>query len=172
MIDPAVWHRDRPEASASAQFPDSEWVTLDCVQTGHWNSIPETKNSEAGTQAGGGPGGLLRHWSGSACYEPIRKMYNTMCPKGLPRPVIDLEPHYEATHHSFDLARPLWEANEIRSGAWQAVGHDCGTQIFSLIHPQIFAGACGYTYGCNSIWQMHNADARVHVPIQPPVSLD
>lgn len=30
--------------------------------------------------------------------------------------------------------------------------------------------ACGYTYGCNSIWQMHNATSKSHPPIAMPVS--
>lgn len=34
---------------------------------------------------------------------------------------------------------------------------------------QVFAGACGYTYGCNSIWQMHNGDSDSHPPIKMPV---
>ena len=60
-------------------------------------------------------------WKGSGSYEPIRKMYAAMRPNGKPRPVIDLEPHYEATHHWFTYSRKLWTADDIRSGAWQAV---------------------------------------------------
>jgi hypothetical protein len=30
--------------------------------------------------------------------------------------------------------------------------------------------ACGYTYGVNSIWQMHNGESKTHPPIAPPVS--
>ncbi len=34
----------------------------------------------------------------------------------------------------------------------------------------LFAGACGYTYGVNSIWQMHHAGSRTHPPIAPPTT--
>lgn len=34
----------------------------------------------------------------------------------------------------------------------------------------LFAGACGYTYGVNSIWQMHNASSQTHPPIAPPTN--
>ena len=45
-------------------------------------------------------------WGGKSSYIPIRKMYNTPRPNGHPRPVVDLEPHYEATHYSFDVSGP------------------------------------------------------------------
>lgn len=51
-------------------------------------------------------------------------------------------------------AFPLWNADDIRNGMWQG----------------LFAGACGYTYGVNSIWQMHNASSATHPPIQPPTN--
>jgi hypothetical protein len=72
-------------------------------------------------------------------------MYNTLRPDGKPRPVIDLEGHYESTHHAFDVsarkvtsptgareklirernsmiqpARPVWGGSDIRNGAYQA----------------------------------------------------
>lgn len=44
----------------------------------------------------------------------------------------------------------MWNADDIRAGGWQA----------------LFAGACGYTYGVNSIWQMYNAYSTTHGPAQ------
>ena len=47
-------------------------------------------------------------WNGSGSYESIRKMYATLAPNGKPRPVLDLEAHYEATHHWFSYKEKLW----------------------------------------------------------------
>jgi hypothetical protein len=41
-------------------------------------------------------------WQGSSSYAPIRTMYE--CGDGVIKPVIDLEPHYEATHHAFNVS--------------------------------------------------------------------
>lgn len=75
------------------------------------------------------------------------------------RPVIDLEPHYESTHHSFDVSptratfrlmdtvsdvvlfqsqqptRPVWGAADIRNGGYQAVSSGLhGRPIMELAH--------------------------------------
>ncbi|WWD01007.1 hypothetical protein V866_007945 [Kwoniella sp. B9012] len=95
-------------AMASAQFPDADWLTLDCVQSGHMDVHPfKSMNGSM--------------WQASNSYLPVRTMYSTMRPNGKPRPVIDLEGHYEATHHAFNPANPIWGAADIRNGAWQAI---------------------------------------------------
>lgn len=109
-----VWFNGYPNASAGAQFPDAEWLSLDCVQTGHWNTPGGADVDPTKEQA-------LLHWRGSSPYEAIRKMYNNPRSDGTPRPVIDLEAHYEATHHAFTYDLPLWTADDIRTGAWQSV---------------------------------------------------
>jgi hypothetical protein len=35
--------------------------------------------------------------------------------------VLDLEPHYEATHHWFTRHMEIWNHDDVRKGAWQAV---------------------------------------------------
>lgn len=77
-------------ALASAQFPDADWLSLDCVQSGH---------SEAGMG--------WDMWSPTSSYLPIRQMYNTMKKDGTPRPVIDLEPHYDNTPYGFQVCPGL-----------------------------------------------------------------
>jgi hypothetical protein len=74
---------------ASAQFPDADWLTLDCVQTGH-TDFPHS----------------VPNWFSTSCYMPVRTMYKNAekVKGGKLRPVIDLEPHYESTHHSFDVS--------------------------------------------------------------------
>lgn len=75
-------------------------------------------------------------WQGTKPYVPVRMMYATMRPNGSPRPVIDLEPHYESTHYMFNVceaasiscpkadkqpANPLWMDIDIRIGGWQSI---------------------------------------------------
>jgi hypothetical protein len=71
------------------------------VQTGHHDSgSPDAENApkvgEVHAQTG----------AGNLSYVPIRKMYATSRPDGTPRPVMDLEPHYENTHHFFNVRVP------------------------------------------------------------------
>lgn len=55
------------------------------------------------------------------------------------RPVLDAEPSYEGIPHGLhDTTLPRWTANDVRRyGYWS-----------------VFTGACGYTYGDNSVMQM------------------
>jgi hypothetical protein len=81
----------KASACASAQFPQSNWLSLDCIQTGHGDrhDNPEVK---------------INMWQGTKPYVPVRMMYDTLRPDGTPRPVIDLEPHYESTHYMFNVS--------------------------------------------------------------------
>jgi hypothetical protein len=55
------------------------------------------------------------------------------------RPVLDAEPSYEQIPHGLhDTAQPRWTAADVRRYAYWSV----------------FAGACGFTYGDNSVMQM------------------
>jgi hypothetical protein len=78
-------------ACASLQFPQSSWLSLDCIQTGHGDRHDN-------------PNVKINMWQGTKPYVPLRIMYNTMRPDGRPRPVIDLEPHYESTHYMFNVS--------------------------------------------------------------------
>ena len=55
------------------------------------------------------------------------------------KPVLDAEPSYEQIPHGLhDTTQPRWTADDVRRyGYWS-----------------VFAGACGYTYGDNSVMQM------------------
>jgi hypothetical protein len=56
------------------------------------------------------------------------------------RPVVDAEPSYEQIPHGLhDTTQPRWTADDIRRYAYWSV----------------FAGAFGFTYGNNSVMQMH-----------------
>lgn len=72
------------------------------VQTGHYDSQPlsftaDGDNTEANAQAGAGD---LPLWFARSSYVPLRKMYDNRPI----RPVMDLEPHYENTHHFFNVS--------------------------------------------------------------------
>jgi len=55
------------------------------------------------------------------------------------RPVLDAEPSYEQIPHGLhDTSQPRWTAGDVRRYAYWSV----------------FAGACGFTYGDNSVMQM------------------
>jgi len=64
------------------------------------------------------------------------------------KPVIDGEPSYEGIPHALhDTTQPRWKAEDVRRyGYWS-----------------VFAGAFGYTYGNNSIMQMHRPEDGVGV---------
>ncbi len=57
-----------------------------------------------------------------------------------PRPVLDGEPSYEGIHQGLhDFSQPFWQARDVRRYAYWSV----------------FEGACGHTYGANSVMQFY-----------------
>ncbi len=56
------------------------------------------------------------------------------------KPTLDGEPSYEGIPQGLhDTTQPRWQASDLRRyGYWS-----------------VFAGACGFTYGDNAVWQMH-----------------
>ena len=56
------------------------------------------------------------------------------------KPTLDGEPSYEGIPYGLhDTTQPRWNNNDVRRYAYWSV----------------FAGACGFTYGNNAVWQMH-----------------
>ncbi|KAL8291354.1 hypothetical protein RQP46_002332 [Phenoliferia psychrophenolica] len=141
---PAACWLTVPATSASF-FPDADWLSMDVIQSGH--------SDGRGNQ---GDGGLVPMWKATSSYLPVSAMYAHLRKDGTPRPVQDMEGHYESTRKGFEATADLWGAADIRNGAYQAV----------------FAGACGVTYGVNSIWQMHNPKSKTHPPIAPPTTAE
>ncbi|KAM0753520.1 hypothetical protein T439DRAFT_377708 [Meredithblackwellia eburnea MCA 4105] len=134
---------DLPASSADF-YPESDWLSLDVVQSGHMGD-------QFGLQ---GDASKYASWKGTSSYLPVRHMYGKKDRHGNPRPVMDMEGHYESTPQGFDYKNELWNEHDIRNGAFQA----------------IMAGATGLTYGVNSIWQMHNPTSTTHPPIAPPTT--
>ena len=81
------------------QWPDADWLTMDCCQTGHQDGHKAAGDGFYSAQAGGGD---IPMWLGRSCYLPVRQMYAAK-----QQPVIDLEPHYENMHEWFDVSACL-----------------------------------------------------------------
>ncbi|KAM0753517.1 hypothetical protein T439DRAFT_322412 [Meredithblackwellia eburnea MCA 4105] len=137
------WLFNTPPASSDDFFPDAKWLSMDVVQSGHSDGRGNQGDPE-----------LMPSWRATYSYQAIRHMYGKLGPDGKPRPVQDLENHYESTNYGFSYDNPLWNDFDIRNGAYQS----------------IFAGSCGITYGVNSIWQFHNPNSKTHPPIAPPTT--
>jgi len=61
------------------------------------------------------------------------------------KPTLDGEPSYEGMPHGLhDTLQPRWTDDDIRRYAWWSV----------------FSGACGFTYGNNSVMQMHKTGEK------------
>lgn len=96
------WHPDGVPTTASNQFPDADWLTVDGVQSGHYDGPkPVPADAKPGAAMTTTPETL---WYSKSSYLPIRQMYAARTKDGKPRPVLELEAHYEATHHWFDVS--------------------------------------------------------------------
>ncbi|OCF32316.1 hypothetical protein I316_05984 [Kwoniella heveanensis BCC8398] len=140
----ASWLPDTPQPYASHLFPDSKWLTIDGIQSGHSadREYPHLEDPSIGTL----------HWfKAQNSVDYVREMYATSTRDGSLRPVIDLEAHYESTHYEFRPEKDQWKASNIRQGAWQAV----------------FAGAAGITYGVNSICEYEASPTMDRPPLTP-----
>jgi len=115
-----------PPALSSEYFGDRKWLSANAMQSGHGQHKPEVG------------------WDSTRNYEPIGTMWNA----SPTRPVLDLENHYEDFWIDFDESNRMWDAADIRNGAYQAV----------------FAGAAGHTYGNWNVWQMHDTHHEVLRP--------
>jgi hypothetical protein len=112
----------------SLYFHDREWLAMNMIQSSHF-ADPESFFSRGNFDFG---------WDGTRNYEPIAEEYHS-----LPiRPVVDGEPRYEdePVDVIFDAAKGFWTGYDSRNAAYHAV----------------FAGACGHTYGNNSVHQFYD----------------
>ncbi|EGZ06356.1 hypothetical protein PHYSODRAFT_319793 [Phytophthora sojae] len=74
-------------------------------------------------------------WDSTKNYELIAAMRD-----GFTGPVLDLENHYEGAHDNLDASvAMIWNASQVRTG----------------LYNNVYAGAAGFTYGANSVWQMY-----------------
>jgi hypothetical protein len=89
--------------------------------------------------------GHVAEWTGR--YENTRKDYD----RAPVKPVIDGEPIYEDHPVSFNA---------------KTLGHSIAADVRRPIYWDLFAGACGHTYGHHSVWQMWTPQKK---PINNPL---
>ncbi|OJD33769.1 uncharacterized protein BKCO1_2700067 [Diplodia corticola] len=109
-------------------------VSMDAVQSGH--NIPDNDTVDTRFAA-------LRGWDSTRNYANVAAMRAAFA-----GPVVDLENHYEGAFVGFNASRPLWNASHVRHGFYNAR----------------LAGACGFTYGANAVWQMYAPRAQLARP--------
>lgn len=82
-------------------------------------------------------------------YKKIRNDYNLQPTK----PTLDGEPLYEDHTNCFN-------AKEL--------GHSIPDDIRRIMYWNVFAGACGQTYGCHDVWQMYKIGREpINAPLRP-----
>ena len=113
--------------SSSYWFNDCQWLDFNMFQSGHRRHDQNNLSSwdEAAAQ---------EPWHGEDSYLYVEADLN----KKPLRPVLDGEPSYEHIPQGLhNPSEPYWEEHHVRRYAWWSV----------------LAGACGHTYGDNSIMQ-------------------
>ncbi|KAM0326210.1 hypothetical protein ACHAQA_006807 [Verticillium albo-atrum] len=119
------WFAGGPVAVASAFFPDEEWLTFDCSQSGHSDFPPNPP---------------IPWWNCRRGWESVELMYAVgESTPGKKRPALDMEPHYEGRYNNGKQGQFYWNASDVRIGAWQAA----------------FSGAAGIAYGSDNVMQIY-----------------
>lgn len=89
------------------------------------------------------------HCPNQPTYKKIENDYNLLPVK----PTLDGEPLYEDHPNCFN-------AKEL--------GHSVPHDIRRIMYWNVFAGACGQTYGCHDVWQMYTIGREpVNLPLRP-----
>ncbi len=115
--------------SSSYWFNNCSWLDMNMFQSGHRRYDQNT----------------LQSWDDAASAEPWYgednwRYVQADMDKTPMRPVLDAEPSYELIPQGLhDASQPYWQAHHVRRYAYWSV----------------LAGACGHTYGDNSIFQFY-----------------
>lgn len=110
--------------SSSYWFHEDEWLDFNMFQSGHRDYTQK----------------LLNAWDDNAVFygEDNYRYVQDDFARSPKKPTLDGEPSYEQIPHGLhDPSQPYWQAEDVRRYAWWAV----------------LSGACGHTYGDNSIMQ-------------------
>jgi hypothetical protein len=133
-----------PKPLTSVLFADRPWLTMNMVQSSHYENPPEEVHGEVV--------GFSFGWRGPMNYEPIRHEFSSTPTK----PVVDGEPRYE------DLGKDNDAQNVSTKGYW--TGYDARNAAYHAV----FAGAAGHAYGNHAVWQFADEKKnRVDAPISP-----
>ncbi|NND05537.1 MAG: DUF4038 domain-containing protein [Saprospiraceae bacterium] len=99
------------------------------------------------------------HQTGHCANKGTYKHIRHDCALSPTKPVLDGEPLYEDHPNCFN-------AKEL--------GHSIPEDIRRIMYWNVFAGACGQSYGCHAVWQMFKEGREgINLPLRPwPVALD
>lgn len=84
----ACWLPGTAPATSGDFFPESEWLSMDIIQSGH---------IDVKTMGLQGDARFIDSWDPRSSVVPVRRMYDARTKEGKPRPVMDSEGHYEST---------------------------------------------------------------------------
>jgi hypothetical protein len=133
-----------PKPLTSVMFAGRSWLTMNMVQSSHYENPPEQVHGELV--------GFSFGWRGPMNYELIWHEFSSTPTK----PVIDGEPRYE------DLGKDNDAPNVSKKGYW--TGYDARNAAYHAV----FAGAAGHAYGNHAVWQFADEKKnRVDPPISP-----
>jgi hypothetical protein len=131
-----------PKPLTSVMFAGRSWLTMNMVQSSHYEHPPEQVHGELL--------GFSFGWRGPMNYESILHEFSSTPTK----PVIDGEPRYE------DLGKDNDAQNVATKGYW--TGYDARNAAYHAV----FAGAAGHAYGNHAVWQF--ADEQRNT-VDPPI---
>lgn len=115
--------------SSTEWFHDADWLDFDMFQSGHRRYDQTRGDGDDRAQASQSEDNW-RYVEAGLRMHPVK-------------PILDAEPSYEEIPQGLhDPEEPWWKAPDVRRYAYWSV----------------FAGACGHTYGHNSIMQMHTGE--------------
>lgn len=116
-------------------FNDCKWLDFNCFQSGH-RRYDQTRMSAWDDKA------VNDDVFGEDNWRYVKKNFSF----DIKKPCMDAEPSYEGIVQGLhDFSQPYWEARDVRRYAYWSV----------------FEGACGFTYGNNSIIQFHCDGERI-----------
>jgi hypothetical protein len=132
-----------PKPLTSVMFANRPWLTMNMIQSSHYENPPEDVHGELM--------GFSFGWRGPMNYELISHEFASTPTK----PVIDGEPRYE------DLGKDNDAENVSKKGYW--TGYDARNAAYHAV----FAGAAGHAYGNHAVWQFADAPKN---KVDPPIS--
>ncbi len=115
--------------SSSLWFNEADWLDFNMFQSGH-------RRYDQGSLGAWDDNSEKEGWFGEDNWKYVERDYAA----SVKRPTLDGEPSYEQILQGLhDVSQPYWQAHDVRRYAYWSV----------------FEGACGHTYGDNSVMQFY-----------------
>jgi len=94
---------------------------------------------------------MLQTGHGNSSLDYVSRMMDASYRRNPPKPVIDGEPRYENHPKDFNFRSGYFDSADVRNA----------------VYTGLFAGGCGFTYGCHAVWQFAQ---DTFPPINNPIS--